>query len=201
MIFFMLLFGITLGILMSGVFLFFNRGHIPDHDLTLAGQLGFVFNAIGRICFGALSDVIGFKKTYLIVMVLQLIVCIFIVPTRDNAFAYVFFVCLSLACEGAHFSLFPSLCSRTFGVANGGLIFTFIFFAIPISANGIVAVYKNLGKNNADIFIIIGVITVLNLVIVFFFDQTPLIDESKSNDTAEKRLIVKKQQTELNLTS
>jgi nitrate/nitrite transporter NarK len=68
-IWFMCLFGVAFGLWISGLFKAFNT-HLPASVLNTAGQLGFIFNAVGRVSFGALSDKIGFKKTYLIVMVL-----------------------------------------------------------------------------------------------------------------------------------
>lgn len=55
---------------MSSVFKFWNEDNLPPSDIKLAGQLGFVSNAVGRLGFGALSDAIGFKKTYFMVMCL-----------------------------------------------------------------------------------------------------------------------------------
>ena len=48
---------------MSSIFKSFNLGYISTPALNLAGSLGFVADAIGRIGFGAMIDAVGFKKT------------------------------------------------------------------------------------------------------------------------------------------
>ena len=53
---------------MASIFKFLNEGYISTDELNLAGSLGFIANAAGRIGFGALSDKIGFRKTYAIVL-------------------------------------------------------------------------------------------------------------------------------------
>ena len=166
---FMLFFGLAEGIFMSAEFKFFNGAYLPDAVLDLAGQLGFIFRACGSLGFGALSDRIGFKRTYFIVMVLQLIVCFQVVSTRRSSFAYIANVSISLACGGAHFSLFPALCAKVFGKVNGGLIFTFIFIAGPLSGNVIVFVYKSLETPTTIFYVLIGT-TVFNMILLFFFD-------------------------------
>lgn len=108
-------------------------------------------------------------------MCIQIITALLIMPTRHSPFCYVFFVCMSFACEGAHFSLFPSLCTRVFGKVNGGLIFTFMFLGSPAGANVITIIYQKVGES---IFIIVAGVSVLNIVLLFLYDETPMIDDS-----------------------
>ena len=105
--------------------------------------------------------------------------CLVVVPTRDNAYAYTICVMCSLACSGSHFSLFPALCGKVFGKVNGGLIFTFLFFAIPISGNVIIEVYHALHPHYPIFYILAGT-TAFNMILLYFFDPTPLIDGSKN---------------------
>ena len=99
---------------------------------------------------------------------------VLIIPLRTNPAAYIIFVCCALACEGAHFSLFPSLCSRVYGKENGGQIFTFVFLSAPAAANASDAFYHLLGDK---IFILLSSITAFNFVILFFFNEKPLLTE------------------------
>lgn len=108
-------------------------------------------------------------------MCIQIITALLIMPTRNSPFCYVLFVCLSFACEGAHFSLFPSLCSRVFGKVNGGLIFTLMFLGCPAGANVITIIYQKVGES---IFYIVAGVSVLNIVLIFLYDETPMIDDS-----------------------
>ena len=53
---------------MASIFKTLNEGYIKVTYLNLAGSLGFISNALGRIGFGVLFDLIGFKKAYFIVL-------------------------------------------------------------------------------------------------------------------------------------
>lgn len=54
--------------------------------------------------------------------------------TRYNTPLYCLFVCLAFLCEGGHFSTFPAVGVKTFGIMEGGKIFTICFFAVPLSS-------------------------------------------------------------------
>lgn len=107
--------------------------------------------------------------------------CLVVVPTRDNAVAYTICVMCSLACSGSHFSLFPALCGKVFGKVNGGLIFTFLFFAIPLSGNLIIYVYDVINPTS-NIFYILAGTTAFNIILLYFFEPTPLLAGSGAAD-------------------
>jgi len=60
--------------------------------------------------------------------------------------------------------------------AKGGLIFTFMFLSIPASANVTILIYK---AYNVKVFYFLTGATLVNIVLIFLFDQTPLIVQSK----------------------
>ena len=110
----MAFFGMFQGLVIAASFSTLNTD-ISIEYLNLAGTLGFIVNFLGRIGFGAVFDKYGFKKTFTVIMVLQLISNLLIYPLRKSPYCYIFFVCLSLMTEGAHFVLFPGVSATIFG--------------------------------------------------------------------------------------
>jgi len=43
-------------------------------------------------------------------------------------------VSLSFLCEGGHFSMFPTVAAKIFGIQYGGQIYTIMFFFIAFSS-------------------------------------------------------------------
>ena len=78
-----------------------------------------------------------------------------------------------MACEGGHFTMFPTLCVEIFGIQNGGQIYTFLFFFIPFSAiTGFIL--NEFGKkfiSSQIVYFIAGGLTCLNFVLLYFFDE------------------------------
>jgi len=83
---------------------------------------------------------------------------------------------LSFACEGAHFSLFPSLCAKIFGNVGGGLIFPYCFLSIPFSAKAITAIFEKLGPK---VFYVTDALAIVNMVLLYSFNNTPMVAEKK----------------------
>ncbi len=55
-------------------------------------------------------DCYSFKRVYGFFLALQILLSATIYFTRHQKYVYLIFVCLSQACEGGHFSMFPTIC-------------------------------------------------------------------------------------------
>ena len=69
--------------------------------------------------------------------------------------------------------MFPTACVNIFGIVNGGFVYSMMYCFIPISALlsfGIV----QLGVDYPIVFYIGAVMTALNLVLLYFVDETPM---------------------------
>jgi OFA family oxalate/formate antiporter-like MFS transporter len=93
---------------------------LSDQTLTIAGSIGFVFNGVSRIGWAALQDKWGFKKVYRILLTFQLIAAFSIMHIRKSAPLFIIWTCVIFTCEGGHFSMFPTVCVKVFGVQKGG---------------------------------------------------------------------------------
>ena len=116
MFFFGLFFGFTIAILYKVL----PKQILDDRVLTTTGAVASVFNGLGRVFWAALSDKVGFKKSYAGVLVIQLAVSATVDLVKGNAALYPIWISAALACEGGHFSMFPPLAVKIFGIQNGG---------------------------------------------------------------------------------
>jgi MFS family permease len=66
----MLYCGIFYGIYMASVYKTVAEDSLLDHELTLAGALGSACNGLSRVMWAALMDKYGFKKVYLVLMLI-----------------------------------------------------------------------------------------------------------------------------------
>jgi MFS transporter, OFA family, oxalate/formate antiporter len=113
---FMLYFGLFYGIYMASVYKTTAQHILSDHTLTTAGAIGSVCNGGSRIFWATLQDKYGFKKVYTCLLTLQLIVAFSIYSVKESAFFYTLWVSFSFLCEGGHFSMFPTLSAKIFGI-------------------------------------------------------------------------------------
>ena len=113
---------------------FKNITGLSDEKLTYFGAIKAIFNGCSRVIWAALMDKFGFKKTYIVIMVLQLISASLIWSQRTHLTTYSICVLIAYTTNGATFSMFPSACVKVFGTTNGGLIFTVMMFFVPCSS-------------------------------------------------------------------
>ena len=70
---------------------------------------------------GPLQDKIGFSKMYSIILVIELLVCSLITTiVKTNTMLYFIFVFFAFFCLGCHFTMFPIVMIRVFGLKSGG---------------------------------------------------------------------------------
>ena len=91
--------------------------------------------------------------------------------------AYPIWVGMSYLCLGGHFSMFPTVGARVFGIKYGGQIFTLIFMAIPIASTLSFIMVQYVKEGNAPEYICwVGcILTLLNMFLLWKFDDSPII--------------------------
>ena len=181
----MLFFGIFYGIYMAAAYKGIAQELLDDDTLTLAGAIGSICNGCSRYFWASLQDVYGFRRVYFVVMVIQLVVSATIWNVRGNAYLYPVWVALSFLCEGAHFSQFPAVSSKVFGVQYAGEIFTIIFMVIPASS-ALSYLLLQFGKHSIPprtIFWIAAAFSFANIILTFFLDESPIRGGSKKTQS------------------
>lgn len=100
---------------------------------------------------------------------------IIIYKFRADSGIYAIVVFLSFATLGGHFSMFPTVTVKIFGIINGGQIFTFIFFAIPLSTLTMLCITQVV-SNVSSVFQISSLFTVVNIISLMIFNESPIED-------------------------
>jgi len=91
-----------------------------------------IFNGIGRIVWGQVSDKIGRRKALISMFIFQgIMMMVFFYTTSSPILFYVVAALIGFN-FGGNFALFPSACADSFGSENLGLNYGFIFTAYGI---------------------------------------------------------------------
>jgi MFS family permease len=158
----------------------------------VAGAVAYVCNGSSRIFWASMMDCFGWTKVYMVLLCVQLIVAIVIGYVRSSPVPYIICVGLSLLTEGGHLGLFPAACGKIFGIKYGGLIYSFMFFALAFSSLFGFLLVQLGGKDPSFARIILGVatgFTVVNIILMLFFDDSEIkLDEHGQHIKTENSL-------------
>ena len=173
--------GLYFGVIVASIYKQVDLENLSDETLTIAGAIGTVCNGCSRVFWPTLSDKFGFRRVYYCLLTVQLITSFCIYRVRSNAVLYILCVALAFLCEGGHFSLFSVAGVTIFGVENGALINTFVNWSTPMtSLFGLFMInYCQQYIGTSNIFNIASGLTVINLVILYFFDDRPKVIKTK----------------------
>lgn len=80
-----------------------------DRFITLVGSLGAVVNGLSRGVWSTLQDFFGFKKVFLFLLVVEVIVAFTFVAIHKIKALYLIWVLISFSTLGGHFSIFATL--------------------------------------------------------------------------------------------
>ena len=94
--------------------------------------IGSISNGLGRIFWAAISDKIGRKTVFLLILATQIPVFI-ILPSVTSVVAFAVLACYILLCYGGGFATMPSFAADTFGSKNMGSIYGKILIAWGIA--------------------------------------------------------------------
>ena len=86
-----------------------------DVYLTNTGKVGFLTAAISRFGWAALQEVLGFKKVYTVLLLLQIGLAFSMTSIATNPTLYTIWVCAAWSCEGGQQSIFPPLAGQVYG--------------------------------------------------------------------------------------
>lgn len=98
---------------------------------VVAGTVIFItslFNGLGRIFWSSLSDKLGRKGVFMLILGTQ-IPLFFLLPQIGNTVAFTILACYILACYGGGFATMPAYAADTFGSKNMGSIYGKILLA------------------------------------------------------------------------
>ncbi|ORX66360.1 MFS general substrate transporter [Linderina pennispora] len=94
--------------------------HDPPLEAHIAVSIEGAFNMTGRILVGFISDFIGRKTTFLILLTVQIValVCIPITISGDHFWLFLILIWIATICYGGGFGMIPAFLSDMFGSSN-----------------------------------------------------------------------------------
>ena len=88
-----------------------------------------IFNGLGRLGFGAISDKIGRKNTFIVAFVMEILTLLFILPYADSFLTYAIGVSLIGFTYGGFMGVMPSITADYFGTKNIGVNYAWLYTA------------------------------------------------------------------------
>lgn len=88
-----------------------------------------VFNGLGRLGFGAASDRIGRKNTFLAAFAIEILTFLFVLPNASGFLGYALGLSLIGLSFGAFMGVMPSITADYFGTRNIGVNYAFVYTA------------------------------------------------------------------------
>lgn len=143
---------------------------------VLAGTIVFIssiFNGLGRLFWASLSDKIGRKNTFSVILISQIPVFI-LLPQINNFWCFTIASCYILFCYGGGFATMPCFATDTFGPKNIGNIYGKILLAWSFA--GIVGpmlmeYIKNISNSFAAAFLISAGLLFTGAILVFLYQK------------------------------
>ena len=161
------------GLMVIGNYVSYGMKIAPDEAVAIAAIIGGIaalFNGLGRVAWGKLSDNIGRQNTMKIMFGIQgaTMIIFALVP---NIVVWAILVQVLYFCFGGNFSLFPSATGDYFGSKNlgadYGMVFTAYGIAGIVGAVAATPMLNALGGNYLGYFLLFGILSLAALGMAF----------------------------------
>jgi OFA family oxalate/formate antiporter-like MFS transporter len=167
----------------AGIALLSNLSPMAQAQLQVnavtAGTLIFVgslFNGLGRIFWASLSDKLGRKTVFILILTTQ-IPAFILLPQTNNIMVFAVLCCYILLCYGGGFATMPAFAADTFGAKNMGQIYGKILLAW--SAAGVIGpmlmenIKKQSGNFSTAFYIAAGMLAAAFLIALLYRKPVP----------------------------
>lgn len=166
---------------------FKNYGNIyfgDDQFLTQVAGSSFLCGASFRFIWGAVVDVVGFKKVYALILFMMTIVAFTIheVGTQSRVM-YQIYIGICFAMEGGHFSIFPVVACTIYGAQLGSKVYSLLFIGTALAAFiGLLVANIILPMFGwSVVYMTFAIICLLSLFLLLMFEEKPLQLNKKHN--------------------
>lgn len=112
--------------------------------MSVVGAIGAIFNGLGRLFWGSVSDKIGFKNSFTILAGIQALVHLIIPYTANSKAAFITAFSLVYFLLAGNFALMPPAAQRMFGPKNGSIIYGILYTSFASASIGGIFLMKPL---------------------------------------------------------
>lgn len=153
---------------------------VGDEYQAMVGGIGALFNGFGRLFWGAISDIIGFKNSFTLLTILQMTLMLTYKFSADSKLAFAVNTCGLFFCLAGNLALMPPATQRMFGPKAGAVIYGVIYsaFAIASVVGGILTKSLAVTVGYSRLFQVMAVMSIIATGLVQFL--RPLASESAS---------------------
>ncbi|MEO0097952.1 MAG: OFA family MFS transporter [candidate division WOR-3 bacterium] len=147
---------------------------LTKETAAFAVSLLAIFNALGRIFWGKVSDIIGRMKTLFLMFLICGIAVFFYTIIPSLPFYYWIGVSLIGLCFGGYLAVFPAITADFYGTKNVGMNYGLVFTAYGVGGLlGNIFAPQVLEKTKSYnlAFIVAGILCILGAIISFFIKQ------------------------------
>ncbi len=143
----------------------------PLATATLGVGILAIFNALGRILWGRVSDAIGRTRTLLIIYLINGLAVLgyFLIPSAP----WYFWVGIALvgATFGGYLAIYPALTADFYGTRNSGVNYGFVFMAYGVGgllSNILAPKVKEVSGNYNFAFMFAGILCIVAAIVINF---------------------------------
>jgi len=111
-----------------------------------------------------------------VILSIEIVACISLDFVSKNELLYAIWIFFIFICEGAHFVIFPSVCSAIYGSQLGSKVYSFVFFGRSMSASiGIFASSYIMPKYGwLASFLFFADLIIVAVILLIFFNERPV---------------------------
>ena len=138
--------------------------------LVQVGAYAALFNGLGRVFWGKMSDIIFYKRAMMISFIIQAFLMISIFYTSGDTTLFIIWVCAIYFCYGGNFATFPTATIDLFGTKNLGENYGIVFTAYGIAGflgATMVLFFVIFFGGYMFLFIAMGIMSILAALIIF----------------------------------
>ena len=138
-----------------------------DAYQVTVGAMGTLFNGVGRLFWGSLSDKIGFKASFTILTIVQAAVQLLYNQSGGSKPTFVVANCVAWFCLAGTFAMMPPAIQRMFGPKYGALIYGLVYSAFGVASVGSTFLSKALVASFGweQVFKVLAAVSVLATVL------------------------------------
>lgn len=153
---------------------------VGDEFQALVGGIGALFNGFGRLFWGSISDVIGFKNSFTLLTLLQMLLMLSYKYSVTSKLSFAANTCMLFFCLAGNLALMPSATQRMFGPRAGTVLYGVIYsaFAIASVVGGMLTKKLSMTVGYEVLFQVMAVMSIVATGLVQFLK--PLASQSQS---------------------